>query len=114
VWTAVAAVVPAGATVAVVSKGDEELLALPGRTARHFPQRPDGSYLGYNPEPEQTVPLLEAARGRGAQYLVLPETAFWWLEDYPEFRRHLNAHCRRVHADPNCIIYRLTGPGPAP
>jgi hypothetical protein len=93
----------------VVSKGDEALLALPGRTARHFPQRPDGGYLGYNPEPEQAVPLLEAARARGARYLVLPQTAFWWLEDYPPFRQHLDSRYGRVHQDPHCIIYDITG-----
>src|SRR5947209_8713676 len=46
---AVEASVPAGAAVAVVSKGDEELLRLGGRPAEHLPQTPQGIYAGHHP-----------------------------------------------------------------
>jgi len=40
--------VPGGATVAIVSRGDDELLELPDeRRGWHFPQRADGVYAGY-------------------------------------------------------------------
>ena len=40
---------PADATVAVVSKGDEELLKLPGRRGWHFPESAPGVYAGHHP-----------------------------------------------------------------
>ena len=40
----VADTLPAGATVLVVSKGDEELLRIEGHDARHFPAAADGSW----------------------------------------------------------------------
>jgi hypothetical protein len=104
---AVTAVIPAGATVAVVSKGDDDLVSLPGYKGWHFPQDKAGSYLGYNPDPLEAVGYLEAVRAKGAGYLVFPETAFWWLEEYPQFRRHLEDRYPRVHASRYCIIYRL-------
>jgi hypothetical protein len=107
VWAAVVATVPAGATVAVVSKGNDNLLAFPGRKGWHFPQQQDRRYLGYNPEKDQAIAHLEALRAKGGEYLVFPETAFWWLEYYQEFKQHLDSHYQRVHDDRHCIIYRL-------
>src|SRR5262249_61772841 len=48
---AVEGAVPAGATVLVVSKGDEDLLQLEGRRGWHLPLRPDGGYAGHHPPP---------------------------------------------------------------
>ncbi len=42
-------VVPPGATVAVVSRGDDQLLSLDGRRGWHFPRADDGTYAGYYP-----------------------------------------------------------------
>src|SRR5262249_54757021 len=41
--------VPAGASVIVISKGDEELVQFDNRDAWHFPQDAEGDYAGYNP-----------------------------------------------------------------
>src|SRR5207253_1312516 len=49
VLRAVCEAVPAGAGVAVVSKGDDELLRLGGRPAWHFPPAAGGGYAGHNP-----------------------------------------------------------------
>src|SRR5215472_8829463 len=43
------AAIPSGATVAVISKGDHQLLKLGARTACHFPQEPSGCYSGHHP-----------------------------------------------------------------
>jgi hypothetical protein len=106
---AVAATVPAGATVLVVSKGDDDLLALPGRKGWHFPRDENGDYLGYDPERDQAIPQLEALRAKGGQFLVFPETTFWWLDYYKEFKQHLESRYRRIHSDRDCIIYQLSG-----
>ena len=118
---AVEAAVPADAVVLVVSKGDEDLLSLGGRRAWHFPRGEGGVYAGYYPaDGAAAVAHLEALRGAGAQYLVLPNAAFWWLTHYPELREHLESRCHRVHGDGHAVVFRLapagqrTGPTPGP
>jgi GT2 family glycosyltransferase len=98
--------VPEGATVLVVSRGDRELLRLGRRRARHFPQAPNGGYLGHHPsDDEQAIAMLEEQRRRGADYLVMPATAGWWLEHYNGFADHLS---RYSGADYDvCTVYRL-------
>ena len=50
---------------------------------------------------------LEEVRARGADYLLFPSTAFWWLDFYTDFRHHLDSRYRRVLDEPDCIIYRF-------
>jgi GT2 family glycosyltransferase len=84
--------VPAGARIAVISKGDEELLRLGGRQAWHFPEGEDGGYAGHYPaNSDACIAELERLRARGAEYLVIPETARWWLQHYAQFGEHLHA-----------------------
>ncbi len=84
--------VPPGATVAVISKGDGELLKLDGRQAWHFPQGDDGMYAGHYPaDSVACIAELERLREKGAQFLVIPETARWWLRHYAQFGEHLRA-----------------------
>ena len=57
---------------------------------------------------DDAINRLEAIRARGAQYLLLPVTAFWWLDHYQKFREHLESHCQVVVRDENtCIIFDL-------
>jgi hypothetical protein len=101
-------VIPAGSTVVVASKGDEELVRLEGRTAWHFPRAAGGVYAGFHPsDSADATARLAALRAQGAGYFLLPATAFWWLDHYADFTRHLDATGRRVHADEHCVIYRL-------
>jgi hypothetical protein len=90
--------VPRGGIVAVISKGDDALLAFPDRRGWHFPQDEGGGYSGYYPANGQAaVAHLEVLRARGAQYLLyllLPGTAAWWLTSYPEFQSHLETRYR--------------------
>lgn len=105
---AVAKRLPRGARILVVSKGDDQLLMLDGREARHFPQREDGVYLGYyQADGAGAVEHLEALRKKGAQYLVLPRTAFWWLDHYKEFASRLAGRYRLVVGNGSCRIYQL-------
>jgi hypothetical protein len=108
----VRATLPAGATVLVVSKGDEELLKLDGRTAWHFPQTLDGVYAGTHPANSiAAIAQLEALRVRGADYLLFPSTALWWLEHYTAFRDHLRRRYQEVvRQDDACVVYDLCEP----
>jgi radical SAM protein with 4Fe4S-binding SPASM domain len=100
--------VPPDATVLVVSKGDDRLLQLDCGEAWHFPFAADGTYIGYHPpDGEWAVAELERARARGADYLVLPATASWWMEHYPAFAQHVNRHYAQVVDDESCAIYAL-------
>jgi GT2 family glycosyltransferase len=102
---------PRSATVIVISKGDPALLKI-GRTAWHFPRAADGQYAGYHPTcSTAAIAHLEALRARGGQYLLLPSSAFWWLEHYGGFRHHIEERYRLVaHCEDVCLIYSLCEP----
>jgi hypothetical protein len=103
------AALPLETTVAVVSKGDEELLKLGGaRQGWHFPQDDEGVYAGHYPaDSVGAISHLEILRAKGAEFLLFPTTAFWWLERYRKFGEHLDSHYRRVWDDETFIIYQL-------
>lgn len=109
---AVERVVPAAATVLVVSKGDSALLELPGRQGWHFPQTEGGSYAGHHPgSSAEAIAHLEALRAKGAGYFLLPATSLWWLEHYEQFSQHLDTNCAPLEVPGDaCLIYALRRP----
>jgi GT2 family glycosyltransferase len=103
---------PQSATVLVASRGDEDLLDLlreGGRRAWHFPRAADGAYAGHYPaDSEAAVAALREAEEKGAEYLVIPTTAFWWLDCYPGLRAYLQAAADRPRrTEGACDIYPL-------
>ncbi len=107
VRAAVEEAVPAGANVLVVSRGDRELVDLEGREGHHFPQDDGGGYLGHHPsDSTEAVARLESLRDGGAEYLVVPSTAYWWLDHYDDFAEHLHNRYPRIDSDV-CAIFRL-------
>jgi GT2 family glycosyltransferase len=104
-------VLPPGARVAVVSRGDDALLDLGGPAAHHFPQTPDGHYAGHHPaDSSEAIRHLEELRGRGTEYLLFPRTSLWWLEHYTEFNQYLHEHCRAVLRDEQTgVMFSLNG-----
>jgi GT2 family glycosyltransferase len=100
---------PAGATVLIVSRGDEQLLRVDGRRTRHFPREDDGAYAGHHPaDSREAVARLEAQRAAGADYIVFPATGMWWLEHYDGLRQHLEKSYGRSLNDPQaCVIFDL-------
>ena len=102
---AVCEAVPAGATVAVISKGDAELLNLGGRQAWHFPQHEDGTYAGHHlADSAECIAELARLRAKGADFLVIPSTATWWLDHYEAFARYLADHWRVVLKNSDCAV----------
>jgi len=107
----VEATVPEGALVAVVSKGDDELLDFAGRRGVHFPQASDGTYAGHHPaDSASAINLVESARASGAQFLLFPATASWWLSHYTELTHHLDSRYSRVVDDGACVVFALSTP----
>ncbi len=75
-------------------------------------------FSGYYPlDSNEAVARLEALREKGAEFLLLPCTAFWWLEHYPEFKLHLEDRYRVIAdaktTDNTCIIFDLRCASPA-
>jgi hypothetical protein len=106
---------PACAKALVVSKGDDDLLRLGSVIGRHFPYDAAGDYSGFHPhDSEAAIAALEAARSDGAEFLVLPQTAIWWLEHYGDFKKHLERRYR-LHVEERlvCVIYDLRSRRPA-
>jgi glycosyltransferase involved in cell wall biosynthesis len=102
-------VLPPEAIVAVVSRGDADLLQLDGIEAWHFPQRGDGVYLGYYP-PDNAAAIrhLETLRDKGAEFLAIPANSLWWLEHYSGFARHLDERYDSVLDEKGvCAVYAL-------
>ncbi len=104
--------IPADATVLVISKGDPDLVGLDGWDLRHFPQDPDGSYAGHHPAGStEAIGHLESLRRSGAEYLLIPGPALWWLEHYAGFRDHLaDAGVEAFRESDLCVIFRLSRP----
>lgn len=105
-----AAACPRGARILVVSKGDERLVTLRGQAGLHFPQDADGTYAGFHPlDSAWAIAHLETLIRSGAEYLLLPAAAFWWLTYYAGFRDHLTATATPVAYDPEVgLLLRLS------
>ncbi len=100
--------IPEGSTVLVVSKGDDQLLDIGAREGWHFPRAEDGRYRGYYPAgDDDAIAHFEELRASGAEYLVLPRPAFWWIEHYPGFARHLNDRYGAATSLDSCMIFDL-------
>lgn len=109
VRSAIERATPINATVLIVSKGDEELLMLNDRKAWHFPRSEDGEYAGsYPADSADAIDHLESLHAQGAEFLVFPETAMWWLDYYGEFRQHLESGYRvTARGEHSCLIFDL-------
>jgi len=100
---------PTDSTVLIVSKGDEQLLSLSGRKGWHFPRSEEGGYAGYYPaDSAEAIAHLESLRTQGAEFLALPQTAFWWLDYYGAFREYLESRYRvAARQATTCVIFDL-------
>src|SRR5260370_16502452 len=86
----------------------------------HFPQNEGGGSAGsYPASSDAAIAHLEKLRNTGAQFLLVPHTALWWLEHYREFGEYLNQNFTRLIDQPDaCILFDLrrepTHPEPEP
>ena len=55
----------------------------------------DKEYLGPPPDDDTAINELERMRNSGASHLIFAWPAFWWLEHYADFHRHIRSkyHC---------------------
>lgn len=106
--------VPHGSRLVVVSSGVDALLRYAGYRAEHFSQDRLGAYVGSHPSCSRVATVqLEAARWRGADVLLIPQSELWWLDHYPEFGRHIDQRYARVAHDESAgVIWDLRKPSP--
>jgi hypothetical protein len=106
---AAVAALPPGASVLVLSKGDAALVEIPGLAAAHFPQDASGEYAGHHPrDSEDAIAQLERLRRGGAEFLLVPATAQWWLDYYDGFAEHLaNVGDPVADVAGTCLIFAL-------
>jgi hypothetical protein len=101
-------IVPANTTLLVASKGDADLVNFADRVAWHFPRNGATGYAGYYPaDSAAAIRHLELMQSEGAQFLVFPRSALWWLSHYADFTHYLDETGRAIWSDRDCLIYQL-------
>jgi hypothetical protein len=101
-------VVPAGATVLVVSRGDEDIVTLVGRQGWHFPRDDHGVWQGHYPnDSAEAIAQVEDLRAQGAGYIVFPETAMWWLDHYDGLAEYLESRGARLTNGQDALVFAL-------
>ncbi|MDP9364577.1 MAG: sulfotransferase [Chloroflexota bacterium] len=107
----VAAALPSGVPILVLSGGDEAMVQLDDRPAWHFPDPTFGAEPASTADGSGFVPQLEALRARGAGYLVVPATGRAWLARHADLARHLAQRYRVVAQDDAAAhVYGLNEP----
>jgi hypothetical protein len=97
------AVAGEGATVAVLSRGDPDLVDFHRCRGRHFPADDGGVYAGHPADDADARAWLDRAVASGVSWLWMPEHAEWWSRAYPGFWHHLH--------DAHRPVLRRTGVG---
>jgi SAM-dependent methyltransferase len=102
-------VLPPAARVAVITEGRHALLNLEGLQTWPIPRNKDGVYSGPFPANDgDAIAEVERARADGAQFLLIPKSAFWWLDYYDGLRRHLASAYRVAFRDSHsCMVIAL-------
>jgi glycosyltransferase involved in cell wall biosynthesis len=101
--------------VQTVSSGSRVILIddaqLAGRLPRDLPVWPflerGGQYWGLPPDSASAITELERLRQCGAGFIAFVWTAFWWLDYYSDFGRHLSDHYRRVVRNERLLVFDL-------
>jgi glycosyltransferase involved in cell wall biosynthesis len=99
--------IPAGAQLALIDEGSwltDELFA--GCRRLPFPER-GGVYWGVPSDSAFAIREIERLRRAGVGWLVIGWSAFWWLDYYADFGRHLRLKYRVVLENPEVIIFDL-------
>ena len=101
------AALPPGATCILADAGEWENHDVPmPRRCLPFTER-DGQYWGPPADDAAALRELERLRRAGAEFLVVGEPAFWWLDYYQDFHRHLRERHRCVLTTDRVVIFDL-------
>jgi hypothetical protein len=109
----IAAAVPPGQKMILVDQaklGTGSTIA--GRPVVPFLEK-DGVYWGTPADDQVAVTQLERLRGEGAAFLVFAQPAFWWLDHYAGFLRHLRSRYRPLPPSDDYVAFDLRAPAGA-
>jgi hypothetical protein len=107
----VAAAVAPGEALILADQDELEGRVSAGRRTWPFPEA-DGAYAGPPEDDRAAVAELERLRGQGARFFAVAWPAFWWLDYYAGFHRHLHARYRCVLRNDRLVLFDLQGPAP--
>lgn len=71
-----------------------------------FPEK-DGQYNGKPAGSSEAIQELERLREQGAEYAVVTDNAFWWLDYYEAFGVHLANKYPSCFRDGNMMVFDL-------
>jgi SAM-dependent methyltransferase len=104
---------PYWASVVVINRGDPDVLGVLDRERHGRSEFPQGDHRpGDAPrDAGRLIDELERLRDEGWDYILVPATAFEWLDERPEFGQYLETEYRSVLDEPACVLFRLETPG---
>lgn len=96
--------VPFFGTAAVITNDNAELPDMEGRKTWKLDVGGEETDIGS----AAAGACVERMRSEGCEYLVIPSSAYWWLERHPDFTKYLTDDFRRIGLDDEaCVIYSL-------
>lgn len=78
-----------------------------GRRAVPFLER-EGQYWGPPPDDRTAISELERLRRAGARFVAIAWPAFWWLDYYGAFHRHLRTTYRCVLENDRLVVFDVS------
>jgi glycosyltransferase involved in cell wall biosynthesis len=103
---AIDAVVPKASRCAVVTGGEEWILKIADHPVVGFPDPDQRAQAEGRSRGEVALSDLEELRSKGADFLVVPSRASWWVDRVKELKQHLDT-CQRAFQNDSCVIYAL-------
>jgi SAM-dependent methyltransferase len=100
------ALIPAGETFILADQAEFGEGIAPGRQQLPFVERA-GVYYGPPPDDETAIAEFKRLQQAGARFMVFGWPAFWWLDHYREFHRHLRAEFRCVLENDRLVVFDL-------
>ena len=97
------------APILIVRGPDDKNVDIPHREVWEFPEPPDPTNPHLiAPDARKLIAQLDGFWAAGAEYLVIPNSAFGWLEENQEFKSFLDFRYTATVRDPtSCIVYDL-------
>lgn len=75
--------------------------------AKPFLER-DGQFWGPPEDDRSAISELERQRQAGVSFIAFAWPAFWWLDFYKDFQRHLRSHSRCLLENERLLVFDLT------
>jgi glycosyltransferase involved in cell wall biosynthesis len=68
----------------------------------------DGHYWGAPADDATAIKEFERSRAEGTRYIVFPRSAFWWLDFYSGFCRHLRSNFKCLLENDRAVVFEIS------